>query len=669
MIPRNYFIFDTETTISPTGDPTAFVPTNEVVMAGIKSSAGHVCCADDVTEVLPLIKGQVMVGHNVAFDLMHLFRACSHITVDRFICDYKLRIWDTQIAEYILTGQQAKMTSLNDLALKYGGTLKDSFVSDAFDRGEGADTIDPDILREYLIGDLDNTDLVYQKQYEQAEKEGLLPLIYLMCNARLCTAIMQFYGMGVNTTALLVYKVDLERKRAMCDLKIKASLEAELLPQLPSGCTFAHEISTSNNMVSAYLYGGSVKLDVLKDSGEVYMSGAKAGKPKLKRTQEWFSFAGRTPTTHPTKVSANYTLIHPLDDNVLEALVIAGGDTGAFASTLIKARRLDKLIGTYCEGVLKNVYPDGRVHPNYNHALTATSRLSCSNPNLQNQDPETKRFFRPLRGSLFVEFDFKQLEVCALAHLSGDRQLIEDIRCGVDLHYETGKTVFGWRSPSEMDDDTRRAVKGVNFGLIYGGTAAGLSDTTGQPKHIVQALIDAFYSRYPYVKIWQNRNISAVHDDRQYNGGVYTELGYPKGHSVLVPAPTGRKYVFHEYDAPEWLRSKGTLTSFSPTEIKNYPVQGFATGDIVPITLAVLMQRWAEHREIHAMPCNTVHDSFMFECVREDIDSLIEMVNNEVIPGVMFVLEDTFGIKLAVPLKVDVKVGPNWGEMKKYEIK
>jgi DNA polymerase I-like protein with 3'-5' exonuclease and polymerase domains len=668
-LPR-YIVYDSETTITD-NNGTAFVPENRVVISGVKTEIiKSISDGIDVIVLAEMEHGALLVGQNITFDLHYIIKEMGTHWIEECI-NAGLRIWDTQIAEYVLSGQQTRMASLDELATLYGGTIKDSYVSDMFANGIGADKIEKSVLIPYLEADLENTELVFKKQYEQAVLSNKLPLIMYMNHARLMTTLMQYNGLRVDKAGLVTLKMQLERDMQIYRDDIVVELMYEIKRSLPPDAVLNQDEDSlcTDAMLSSYFFGGTAVLDVKVPTGTTYKSGKKAGQVKYKNDTALVTFKTKHLPWLPTKSSKSYTLLHPMDDDVIDVLA----RSFKLAFKVRELRRCKKIVGTYIDGVLKNTYDTEKgsfVHPDYNHALTATGRLSCARPNLQNVDGEVKQYYVPLDGHQFLlEFDFKQLEVCGLAQLSRDPQLIADICNGVDLHYETGRTVFGWCSPADMDEKTRRGVKGVNFGLIYGGSAKGLAKQTGFDVKVVEKLIAAFYSRYPMVKVWQDDNISAVKKGRTYtSGGMRTEKGYPRGVSSLKSC-TGREYVFTEYDAPDWIvETRKEYTSFSPTEIKNYPVQGFATGDVVPITLGVMMQYYCAEDELGVTPVNTVHDSIMFSVAYgQEAQDLYHLVVDKVMPTVVQVLKDSFGIDMLVPLNVDAKIGYNWGNMDKYK--
>lgn len=269
-----------------------------------------------------------------------------------------------------------------------------------------------------------------------------------------------------------------------------------------------------------------------------------------------------------------------------------------------------------------------------------------------------------------MEVDYSQLEIVVLACLSKDEQLLEDIKAGRDLHYETGKSVFGWSDPSEMGKDDRRTVKGVNFGLIYGGGAKTISQQTGAPIATVQRLIKAFYDRYPGVEEWQGDTKQLVEDASTWDGGARTTSGKPAMTSQLV-SPCGRVWKFTQ-DDPPW----GGDPNFSPTKMKNYPVQGFATGDIVPLAVKAVAQWLCNGRKIGNhnydrvhLTC-TVHDSILLDVDGKLIPPghMAKVLQILMTKTVEEKLRQDYNVELPVKLEVEASYGPNWREQEKLKL-
>ena len=179
-----------------------------------------------------------------------------------------------------------------------------------------------------------------------------------------------------------------------------------------------------------------------------------------------------------------------------------------------------------------------------------------------------------------LEVDFSQLEILVLAFLSGDEQLRKDLLSGADLHTISAQKLFGVSKPS---DKQRKIAKMLSFQLQYGSGAKNMAQSNGIPEATAKKFIENYYDRYPGVKKYQDDMIKKVEANRTPSS-ERTKLGRPAGVSE-VRSLTGRRYTFKEQDAPEW---SARDASFSPTQIKNYPTQGFATGDIVPLALGKL---------------------------------------------------------------------------------
>lgn len=192
----------------------------------------------------------------------------------------------------------------------------------------------------------------------------------------------------------------------------------------------------------------------------------------------------------------------------------------------------------------------------------------------------------------------------------------------------------------------------------YGAGAASIAKDWGVLPGVVKQFISNYYKRYPEVEEWQKNNIREVEASAYLpQGYTRTKLGMPAKVSKLK-TETGRVYSFVEGDAPKFLRERGILTSFTPTEIKNYPNQGGATGDIVPMVLGK-MARWLISLDCTAKMINTVHDSIMVDVHHKDLYNILYGVE-EVMAAAPKHYEEAFGIRYTAPLFVDVSFGRNW---------
>ena len=263
-----------------------------------------------------------------------------------------------------------------------------------------------------------------------------------------------------------------------------------------------------------------------------------------------------------------------------------------------------------------------------------------------------------------MEVDYKQLEIFVLAYLSQDPQLMDDLKSGKDLHGIAAERLFGPGFTKEQ----RTQAKQMSFQLQYGAGYKSMSEKLGVPEHVAKMFIKQFYDRYPKVKEWQEFMIDIVKMNRN-SSNKRTKTGIPAGISTMT-TEYGRRYVFTEYDAPQWMQDRGIPTAFSPTEIKNYPVQGLATGDIVPIMLGKLYRaacNWTGYRAAWFID-GTVHDSVRFDCdCRATAEWLARQVK-EVLESAPQVLKEVLGIDFNLPLRVDCSIGPNWKEMEELTL-
>jgi len=279
-----------------------------------------------------------------------------------------------------------------------------------------------------------------------------------------------------------------------------------------------------------------------------------------------------------------------------------------------------------------------------------------------------KCFTSRFDGGKIVEMDFSQLEVVGLAFLSNDKALIEDLREGKDLHcvntaslYKTPYDVVvnAYKSGDAMWTDRRKSTKQLSFQLQYGAGATSMATSSGVDVATAKRFIDVYYSRYPQVKAWQDGvamaiKASAIPSSRKTKKGIPAKKGW------YVCPVTKRKYTFFEYDAPDFLVDRGQLTSFSPTEMKNYPVQGFATGDFMAVASQLLLDCLINHNLFDKiLPIATIHDSFLFdvkpEVTMHELNTIVDVLKNT--PQAV---SHKWGVPFTLPVGVDVEVGPSW---------
>jgi DNA polymerase-1 len=264
---------------------------------------------------------------------------------------------------------------------------------------------------------------------------------------------------------------------------------------------------------------------------------------------------------------------------------------------------------------------------------------------------------------VILEADFSQLEVVGLALLSGDQALIDDILAGRDMHRYFAARLFN-KEEEDVTSAERSLTKRLTFALQYGSGANGLAKKNGISKEKAQEFIDYYYDRYTRVKEWQNEVYAGVVSSRVATGDV-TPRGYPRGRGEHH-SPTGRVYTFLEKDKPEGWRGDDATPDFNPPEIKNYPIQGFATGDVMALFRARVYRHWvgASNRSSW-LPVNTVHDSVMFDCESLSVAYDVKLLLEKVAASLEKELYDTWGLVAPVPFKVETKAGKSWATTEK----
>lgn len=300
---------------------------------------------------------------------------------------------------------------------------------------------------------------------------------------------------------------------------------------------------------------------------------------------------------------------------------------------VLRYRELAKIKSTYIDALPRMRATDGRVHTCFNETVTTTGRLSSSDPNLQNIPVRTdfgrqiRECFVPLEaGQKFLSADYSQIELRLLAHLSGDEHLVAAFCSGVDFHASTASRVFGI-PVEEVTPELRSRAKAVNFGIVYGQQAFGLSQSLGIPFGEAKEMIDRYFEAYPGVRTYLDETIAQA-----------KELGYAE-------TMFGRKRHI-----PELKASNANQRGFGERTAMNHPMQGSAA-DIIKLAM-VEVQRRLMAEGFKAKLMLQVHDELDFSVPEEEIDALSTMVRD--------VMENI--VALRVPLDVDVSWGPTWAE-------
>jgi DNA polymerase-1 len=354
--------------------------------------------------------------------------------------------------------------------------------------------------------------------------------------------------------------------------------------------------------------GTEFNINSPKQLGEILFE--KLGLPPVKKTKTGYSTSA----------------------DVLEKLV----NEHEIIQHILHYRQLGKLNSTYIEGLLKVTHNDtSKIHTRFNQALTQTGRLSSTDPNLQNipirleEGRRIRKAFIPSeKGWKMLAADYSQIELRVLAHIAGDEKLIDAFLHDMDIHTKTAMDVFHVTA-DEVTSTMRRSAKAVNFGIVYGISDYGLSQSLNITRKEAGKFIERYLQSYPKVKDYMDNSISEAR-----------EKGYV---STLLHR---RRYL------PELTSRNFNKRSFAERTAMNTPIQGSAA-DIIKKAM-IEMARRLEDEQLNSRLLLQVHDELIFEVPEHELDAMLKIV-----PEVM---EDA--VKLHVPLKVDLSFGETWYDAK-----
>lgn len=316
-------------------------------------------------------------------------------------------------------------------------------------------------------------------------------------------------------------------------------------------------------------------------------------------------------------------------EEVLETL----RDKHPIVEKILAHRALKKLLSTYVEALPKLINPrTGRIHTSFNQAVTATGRLSSSNPNLQNipvrgeDGREIRKAFVPDEDCTFFSADYSQIELRIMAHLSGDEHMIADFNAGHDIHAATAARIFH-KSIDEVTRDERRKAKTANFGIIYGISAFGLSERLGIPRGEAKELIDSYFETYPKVKEFM---------------------------STCIERAQERGYILTEFKRRRYLADinsrNATVRGYAERNAVNAPIQGTAA-DIIKVAMVAIDRRLREEH-LDTKMILQVHDELNFSVPHRELDTVRQLVVEE--------MERAYSMR--VPLLAECGSGTNWLE-------
>jgi len=520
----------------------------------------------------PLFENQGIrkIGQNMKFDIQVLAN---------YGIEVKGTLFDTMIAHYLLEpDMRHNMNLLSETYLSYSPVHIESLIGEKGVNQKNMRSVPVEQIREYAVEDADVTYQLKDVFQPRLKSEGLsaladdieMPLIRVLAD-------MERTGIRLNQENLKAISTGLRE-----DI---ISLETEIF-------TLA---GTEFNISSPKQLGDILFIRLKLDDK------ARITKTKQFNTSEEIlqRLAGR----------------HPIINKVLEY------------------RGLKKLLSTYVESLPLLVDKrTGRIHTSYNQAVASTGRLSSNNPNLQNipvrdeRGREIRKAFVPEEGRIFLSADYSQIELRLMAHLSGDRNMIDDFLSGNDIHAATASKIFGVEI-KEVTKEMRSRAKTANFGIIYGISSFGLSERLTIGRKEAKDLIDGYFNSYPGVKRYMDESIRKARD----LGFVTTMLGR-------------RRYLRDIQSRNQVVRGNAERNAI------NAPIQGTAA-DIIKIAM-VKIHGNLKNEGYSSRMILQVHDELIFEAVPGELEGLKKMV----------VQEMSDALKLDVPLKVDCGTGKNWLE-------
>ena len=660
-------------------DPSPFHPDNKLVSVGLESKFGNEYyftyhsekvsegCYDLIQERLD--QTTLLIGHNLKFDLMWMLEAGFK---------YSGKVYDTMLGEYILNKGVRKSLTLQMCCQRRKIGMKDDRIKEYMDRGISFDNIPADLVEEYGRNDVAITKRLFDSQMQDFKLPANKDLIK--------TAKM----MG----EFLVVLSDMERNGIYVDLNVlekvnaEYTAEKEYLRQKIGKIVYNKMGDTEINLSSpeqlSWLIYSKKPLDKsnwakIFNVGIDKATGKSKRRPQFSRNQFRSLVKNNSEPVYKTSASKclhcdgkgvikkikkdgspykNYTKCADCDGDGFiyhKMAKLAGfnqvpksvydisesgfrtdkitlsklsaeseGELREFLDAIVRYNAIDTYLSTFISGIKDHTDTNGMLHPKFMQAVTATGRLSSRDPNFQNQ-PRGKTFpIRQVVKSRFtngkiLEIDFSQLEFRTAVFMAQDEQGMEDIKNNIDVHQYT----------ADIIGVSRQDAKAHTFKPLYGG----VTGTEDEKKYYRK-----FLEKYKGIKAW--------HDKLQTHAIKFK----------CIQIPTGRQYAFPYAQRMPWGGS-----SYG-TQIKNYPVQGFATADIVPLACINIYNLMKEHK-VKSLLVNTVHDSIVAD-VYPGEESVMGKIFKQGTSSVIDSLKKYYDIDFNVPLDTETKIGYNWLDMK-----
>ena len=612
-----------------------------------------------------LDQATVLIMHNAAHDLLWLWE-CGFV--------YDGPIFDTMLAEYVLQRGQKEPLSLEACAERYElDTKKQDTLKEYFKLGYSTRDIPHSELSEYLSADLHATQQLSDSIMRrlQGNDTSLMPTVQL--TNEVCVTLARIYqrGFTVQMDALEDVRKQFEDERHQLTEDLQVHVR-KLMGDTPINLNSPEQLSWViygrrvldkqywGNAIDPYMgdadfrsliAGGTERLEKTKAkqcpdcNGTGYIRKTKKDGtpfakpnrcPKCDATGFLFVPTGEAAGLKFKPPGAKWASANGFSTSkgnleILEKAARSKGmdDAVDFLSKVRRLSAVDVYLSSFVDGIRNYTKPDGKLHVRLTQHMTATGRFSGRDPNMQNMPrggtfPVKKVFVSRFEGGKIMEADFAQLEFRAAAFLSQDEVAIEEVSTGFDVHSYTAKVITDAGQPTSRQD-----AKAHTFAPLYGATGFGRTPAEA-------AYYEHFTEKYKGVGLWHTRLAKEALETRK------------------ITTPSGREFAF-----PDVTRNvRGRVSHF--TQIKNYPVQSFATADIVPIALLHI-----EGLLKHMKSCivNSVHDSIVIDVHPDEEKQVIFIINetNRVLPTL---IEQRWNVTFNVPLLLEAKIGPNWLDTK-----
>jgi len=640
-----------------------FEPDNRLVMVGCLTDAGEEYLYRDNFDGVQALLDQatILIGHNIAYDLMWLWE-----------CGFKYDgpVFDTMLAEYVVQRGQKQPLSLEACANRYElDTKKQDTLKEYFKQGVGVDEIPPEELSDYLSADLHATQQLSDVLYTKLLTTDAKLMECVVLTNRVCITLAHIYqtGFAVDETKLEEVRFQFETEKQETEKRIQIQIRNLMgdtpinlnSPEQMSWVIYSrkpHDKAMWANGFTPYMDKPSFNETVSRQSSIVFRTKAVScrechGTGSIRKVRK-----NGTPYSNPNKhdvclgsgytfqrtqivaglkfkapsakwISANGFGVSKANLDILKSMAKRANMTDAvnFLTDVSRLSALDTYLSSFVEGIKAHIKSDGKLHVRLLQHRTSTGRFSGADPNMQNMPrggtfPVKKVFVSRWKGGKILEADFAQLEFRAAAYLSQDKVAMDEVSTGFDVHSYTSKVITDAGQPTSRQD-----AKAHTFAPLYGATGFGRSKAEAE-------YYEHFTQKYTGIKAWHGRLAKEA-----------LETG-------MITTPSGREFSFPDVQR----RRNGTVSYF--TQIKNYPVQSFATADIVPIVLIHMENLLSTYKSCIV---NSVHDSVVIDIHPEEVKQVLYLIT-QLNGSLKDIIENQFNIQFNVPLLLEAKIGDNW---------